>query len=309
MVRKLFQIRTGQSRKSVFVNAFRSMLHNESPATAAALAYFTLFTLFPLLLVIIAASDQYFNLFDVRSTALRTVIRFFPGGRAFIENNIASVRPSRGIVISSVVVCTWTSFWLVALLENALNKAWQVRTPRHFLHSRLIALLMIVVCALFLGTSVLLTTVLTVIQQKIDTYGFAHWSTGMGLFWRITFGVTAFVLTILVFTMIYKLVPNARVKMTEALTSGIVAGCLWQTAAGIFTILARHLDYAAIYGSVGAVVLLLSWVYTSSYIFLFGANLSAQMHRITPVTEIEVDDSAPASRARFADQTTVTRNL
>jgi len=284
------------------------MLYNESPATAAAIAYFTLFTLFPLLLIIIAASDQYFNLFDVRSTAIRTVLRFFPGGRTFIENNIASVQPSREIVISSIIVCIWTSFWLVGLLENALNKAWQVRAPRHFLHSRLIALMMMLVGGCFLGISVFLTTMLTVIQQKIDEYAFSHWATKMGLFWRITFGVTAFMLTILVFTMVYKLVPNARVKMTEAFTSGIIAGSFWQIAAWIFTLLARHLDYAAIYGPVGAVILVLSWVYTSAYIFLFGANLSAQMHRISPGPEMEVR-SAPAHRAPFGRHSTAPRNL
>lgn len=286
---KPFQIERGQNQKVILVNAFRAMAYNESPATAAAIAYFTLFSIFPLLLLIITVSNSYFNLFDAGSTAVRLVLRFFPGARSFIRNNIASVRPSREIIISSAVVFVWTSFWLVALLENALNKAWQVRAPRHFLHSRLLALVMITVGGSFLGASVALTTILTVIQQKIDEYAFARWTTTIGILWRITFGLTAFILTIMVFTLVYKLVPNIHVHVGEALTAGIVAGTLWQTAAYLFAAMVRHFDYDAIYGSVGAVVALLSWVYLSSYLFLFGAHLSAQMHRILPEEETDAE--------------------
>ncbi|HEV8131709.1 MAG TPA: YihY/virulence factor BrkB family protein [Acidobacteriota bacterium] len=286
---KPFQIESGQERKAILINACRAMAYNESPATAAAIAYFSLLSIFPLLVLIIVVCNNYFNLFDASSTAVRAVLRFFPGAQSFIRKSISSVKPSREIILSSAVVFTWTSFWLVALLENALNKAWQVRAPRHFLHSRLLALLMIAVGGSFLGASVALTTVLTVIQQKIDTYSFAHWATAAGLFWRITFGLTAFVLTLAVFTLIYKMVPNIHVHVGEALTAGIIAGTLWQIAAYVFAVVVRHLDYDAIYGSVGAIVALLSWVYLSSYIFLFGAHLSAQMHRFFPKTESEAE--------------------
>ena len=57
---------------------------------------------------------------------------------------------------------------------------------------------------------------------------------------------------------------------------------LWQVASLIFALLVQRLDYAAVYGPVGAVVALLSWVYLSSFIALFGAHLSAQMHQKKP---------------------------
>ena len=275
---KLFRARNSQSAAAIVSGTIRSMARHESPATAAAIAYFTLFSIFPLLLLIIAISDRYFNLFDVRSAAVRTVLRFFPGLRNFIQNSIASVQPSRGIILSCGVIVVWTVFWLVALLEAALNKAWHVTTTRHFVRSRLLALLMIYVGGSFLGISVILTTMITAVQQHVDEYTLAHvW--GMGLLWRITFGVTAFALTFVVFTLVYKLVPNTHVALPEAMTAGIVASSLWQFASFLFALLVRRMDYAAIYGPGGAFLGLLSWVYLSSYIFLFGAHLSAQMHR------------------------------
>lgn len=276
------QIRSGQTPAAILLSTVRSMAHNEVPATAASIAYFTLFSIFPLLLLIVAVSDRYFNLFDVRSEALRAVLRFFPGLRTFIQNNIAAVEPSRQIIIPSAAIFVWTIFWLVARLETALNKAWQVATARHFIGSRLLALVMISVGSFFLGLSVTLTTVMTVVQRKIDELAVSHGATGMSGLWRVAFAATAFVLTFLVFTLVYKLVPNTRVALTEALTAGIVASTLWQIASLVFSALVRRLDYAAIYGSVGAVVAFLSWVYLSSYIFLFGAHLSAQMHRASP---------------------------
>lgn len=286
---RLFQTRSGQGPKGILLNALRNMAHNESPATAAAIAYFTLFSIFPLLLLIIAICDQYFNLFDVRSVAIRAVLQFFPGLRTFIQNNIASVKPSPEIVISSALIFLWTLFWLVALLETALNKAWQVLTRRHFIRSRLLALLMLFVGGFFLGTSVILTTMIALIEHKIDHYGLVR----SAALWRISFGVVAFLLTFLVFTLAYKLLPNTHVGLSEALTAGTVASILWQIASLLFTFLVRHFDYDAIYGSVGAVVALLSWVYLSSYIFLFGAHLSAQMHRTCPEGRAEVLASLP----------------
>ncbi|MBI3939599.1 MAG: YihY/virulence factor BrkB family protein [Acidobacteria bacterium] len=279
---RLFRIRSGLSPGAILIDTFRSMARHESPATAAAVAFFTLFSIFPLLLLIVAVSDRYFNLFDVRSAAIRTVVQFFPGLRSFIQNNIASVTPSRQIIFSSAVIFFWTGFWVVALLEIALNKAWHVQSSRPFLHSRLLALLMIFVGGFFLGTSVILTTAITLLRHTIGDHQLAHWVMGAGILWRVIFGATAVVLTFLALTLLYKLLPNTHVATREALTAGIVASSLWQIASVIFALLVRRLDYAAIYGPVGAVVALLSWVYLSSYIILFGAHLSSQMHRVTP---------------------------
>jgi membrane protein len=267
-------------RQRLILRTFLGMARHESPATAAAMAYFSLFSIFPLLLLIIAISDQYFNLFDIRSTALQTVLGYFPGLRNFIQNNIASVEPSPEIIVSCGVIVVWTTFWLVALLEAALNKAWGVTSSRHFIRSRLLALLMILVGGFFISVSVVLTTALTVMRQRIELHSVPLENGWMGVLWRVAFAFTAFLLTFLAFTYTYKLVPNTHVAPLEALTAGIVASSMWQGASFIFALMLRHMDYAAIYGPVGAVLAFLSWVYTSSYILLFGAHLSAQMHRM-----------------------------
>lgn len=281
-MRNLFRIRSGQSPGAILIGTVRSMAQNESPTTAAAIAYFALFSIFPLLLLIVAISDRYFNLFDIRSTAITTVLQFFPGLRGFIQNNIVSANPSPQIIYSSATIFVWTTFWLVGLLEIALNKAWQVTRSRHFVRSRLLALLMIGVGSIFLFTSIILTTVITIIQQKIDDLRLMQSLPGAAVLWRVAFGATAVILTLLAFTFVYKLLPNTPVAWAEALTAGIVASTVWQVASVIFALLVQHLDYAAIYGPVGAVVALLSWVYFSSFILLFGAHLSAQMHRSAP---------------------------
>ena len=267
-------------RQRLIVRTFLGMARHEAPATAAAMAYFSLFTIFPLLLLIIAVSDRYFNLFDVRSAAMGAVLRFFPGLRNFIQNNIASVDPSPQIILSCCLIVVWTTFWLVSLLEIALNKAWGVTSSRHFLRSRLLALIMILVGGFFLGLSVVLTTMMTVMRIRIDAHFLPLGVGWMSVLWRLAFGVTAFTLTFMIFTLTYLLVPNIRVAAVEAITAGIVASSMWQGASFFFTLLLRHLDYAPIYGPVGAVLAFLSWVYMSSYIFLFGAHLSAQMHRM-----------------------------
>jgi YihY family inner membrane protein len=161
---------------------------------------------------------------------------------------------------------------------------------------------MIFVGGIFLGASVILTTMITLIQQKIDELHLAEWFPVSGILWRIVFGAMAVILTFLAFTFVYKLLPNTLVAWSEAFTAGIVASSLWQVASVLFTLLVQRLDYAAIYGPVGAVVALLSWVYFSSFILLFGAHLSAEMHGIVRETgDGRMSDTALGS-SRFGEQ-------
>lgn len=87
------------------------------------------------------------------------------------------------------------------------------------------------------------------------------------------------VVTIILFTVLYKLLPNTHVPFTEALPGAVLAGVLWEGAKFGFSFLLPYFHYDLLYGSIGAAVALLTWVYLSSVIMLFGAQFTALLHR------------------------------
>jgi membrane protein len=83
----------------------------------------------------------------------------------------------------------------------------------------------------------------------------------------------------MLFTLLYKLLPNAKVTFLEALIGAVLAGVLWEGAKFGFAFLLPYFHYDLLYGSIGAGVALLTWVYLSSLIMLFGAQFTALLHR------------------------------
>ena len=73
--------------------------------------------------------------------------------------------------------------------------------------------------------------------------------------------------------------PDRTIRWREAFSGAIVASTLWEVSSNIFVKLVPFFDYERVYGTMGAVITILAWVYTSSFIMLFGANFSAQLHR------------------------------
>jgi membrane protein len=93
------------------------------------------------------------------------------------------------------------------------------------------------------------------------------------------FVLASLAVTIILFAVLYKLLPNTHVPITEVLPGAVLAGALWEAAKFGFAYLLPYFHYDLLYGSIGAAVALLTWVYLSSVIMLFGAQFTALLHR------------------------------
>jgi membrane protein len=85
-------------------------------------------------------------------------------------------------------------------------------------------------------------------------------------------------IAILVLASIFKWTPHCKVFWKEAFSGALVSTILWEVGSFIFYKVVQLFDYARVYGSMGVIIALLAWVYTSNLILLFGANFSAQFH-------------------------------
>ena len=101
-------------------------------------------------------------------------------------------------------------------------------------------------------------------------------------FWQVLFAAGSYLITVALFVLIYRFMPRAEVSLRDTLPGALLAGVLWELAKFLFAWSLTYFHYDEIYGSVGAVVAVLTWSYVSSLIMLFGAQLTAVFHREHP---------------------------
>jgi len=251
------------------------MLDHRNPRDAAAISYFSFLALFPSILILISVASEYLVKFQFdMSGILSRIIVLLPITRRFRNENIAQIlHPSTTFVLTCVVVVIWTSSWVFSIVENALNRAWDVPKRRTFWESRARSITVVV-----LGGSILLASVVILAIASPATDEYIH-DELISRLWQSAMYGGVFFLAILVFSCIYKIMPDRKVKWIEAFSGAIISALLWELGTFLFIRLVPSFDYERIYGRMGAVIALLAWVYASNLIMLFGANFSAQLHR------------------------------
>jgi membrane protein len=103
-------------------------------------------------------------------------------------------------------------------------------------------------------------------------------------FWQVVFFAASYVVTVTLFVLVYRFMPRAEVTLRDTLPGAFLAGLLWELAKYIFAWSLGYFHYDQIYGSVGAVVAVLTWSYVSSLILLFGAQMTAVFHYEHPMS-------------------------
>lgn len=243
------------------------------------MSYFSLLALFPMLLALLALSNR----IAAGSQFFRRIVAGYPGSAEFLQTTTRELsHVGAGVVITCVFVMLWAGSWVFSVTERAVNRVWSSR-PRRFLHGRALTLVMFATIGVALALSVFTTSLLVTVRelaartplrvlQRVPALAFIG-----DAFWQIVFALVSSLVTIALFTLVYRFIPNTRVALHESIPSAIVAGLLWEAAKYIFAWSLQYFHYDEIYGSVGAVVAVLTWGYVSSLILLFGAQLSKSL--------------------------------
>ncbi len=257
------------------------MWSHEVPRDAGAISYFSLFVLFPAILVLFYIVFVILDLWQLRKQVIQVIVALFPGSKGFLGTNLQDLMdPSPMLFLAAFIVVIWGSAWIFTFLENALNRAWEVPRRRTFWESRIRNIGLLVLGGTLLLASAAIT--LVVDAQKALAYkdlpAFAKDPLINAMWGWIILGA-GFLIAISVFLFIYKLMPDCRVGWREALSGAIVATLFWEADWKIFAQLVPVFDSQKVYGTTGFIIALLTWVYTSSLITLYGANFSARLYR------------------------------
>jgi membrane protein len=258
---------------------------NDLFTSAAAMSYFGLMALFPALILMLVSSTKA----AAGSQMLAHAIDVYPGSSQFLRDVVtSSSNIGAGGIITCVILVLWAGSWVFAVIERALNRIWKA-TSRTFWHGRALTIGMIGLVGLLLALSVVVTSILVAVQEmagqfsprQIERYALLTW-VGSAV-WQILYATVSYLVTVALFVLVYKFMPRADVTLWDTLPGAFLGGLLWEAAKYGFARSIHYFHYDQIYGSVGAVVAVMTWSYVSSLILLFGAQLTAVFHREHPI--------------------------
>jgi YihY family inner membrane protein len=279
--RHYFGVRNRSPWLRMISQAVHQFHENDLFTSAAAMSYFGLMTLFPALLLLLALSNR----IAAGNEMVHHIVQVYPGSSKFLQDTIRSLSGiSTEVTITCGLVVLWAGSWVFAIAERALNRIWGT-THRTFLHGRLLTLGMIGIVGLLLSVSVLATSVLVALQEiagrlsprQLENYRLL--ASAGSLFWQLVFALVSLLVTFALFAIVYRFMPNAHVTVRDTIPGAVIGGLLWEGAKYLFAWSLNYFHYDQIYGSVGAVVAVLTWGYVSSLVLLFGAQLTGVFHR------------------------------
>ena len=264
---------------TVMSKAGNAWIDDHAQSMGAALSYYTVFSLAPLLLIAISVAGLVFGT-DAAQGAVVDQLQGLIGqsGAQAVQDLLKNVsKPSEGIVatVTGIVVLVIGATSVFGELQDDLNRIWQVPTKRKvstwwaFLRGRLLSIGMIFAIGFLLLVS---------LAASAAFDAFASWSTSSFAGWEplahgVNFAV-AFVLTTALFAMIYRFMPQATIEWRDVGIGALVTAFLFSVGKYLIGLYIGKSALASGFGAAGSLAVLLAWVYYSAQIFLFGAEFT-----------------------------------
>jgi membrane protein len=264
----------GRDRFGILNHALKTFTEKQAARASASLAYYTLFSIYPLLLVFVAAGSCFLDSSQVFNIVTQFVQQALPVSTQVINENLRQVLEERGTAgIFSLLILLWSASGMFTSLAYIINLAWPRASHRSFLHRRLVGLWMI----LGLIGLIILSLILGWITSRVAFMNVTNTSPFALILLRLISGFDSWLIIFLVFLTRYHWIPTMRVRWRATLWGALIASLAWKAVTAGFS---WHLhgsfgQYQLIYGSLGAIVAFLFLIYLISLFTLFGAHLSA----------------------------------
>jgi len=277
---------------------------------AASLSYYALFSAFPLILVAISVGEIVLgDSIDLKQSAIRVLNGSNSEAvRVILEETIVSAQGAadrtRWGLIVGIVVAAFGASSIFLELDGAFDKLFRVRTPdRTFLQNlRVLVVDRAAALALVALTSVLLLVVTIALSAVNVVISKLPSAAALPLFATAAPRLAADFASVLVLGvalgLCYRMVPNLRVRWRAAWIGGFAASVLLYVVRWPFTLAVAHLTNYSAYGVVGALLLMLTWMYVAGSVLLFGGAIAAiENERTSEIASSERERSTRAAAA------------
>lgn len=257
--------------------AVEAWLDDYAPSMGAALSYYTLFSLAPMLIIVIAVAGMVFGQ-EAAQGEIVAQLRGIMGqeGAVAVEGMLKAAREPAQSVVATIVGIAVLLLGATAIfgeLQSALDRIWRVPAPKeesgiwYLLRTRLLSF------GLVLGLGFLLVVSL-VVSAALAALGkwWGGWFAGWDVFLEILNFAVSFGIFTLLFAMIYKIMPRASIPWRDVWTGAAVTALLFTVGKVLIGLYLGKSSLASGFGAAGSLVVLIAWVYYSAQIFLFGAE-------------------------------------
>ena len=281
--------------KNALVRTYVHIVRSHTLQMAAALAYYFVLSFFPAL-IFLSAVVAYLPVPDLFNQALALMARFLPADAMGLVRRVLAdiVSPNKAAFLSVGILGTlWAVSGGFAAMIEALNIAYEVRDDRPFWKTRPLAVGLAFLC----GALLLIALLVMVVGPR-----FAEWLAGkvhlyrlFVLLWPSIHWTIAIGFTVLAVEALYFLAPNVRQRFRATLPGAVVAVGCWIGLSYLLGLYFRHFGaFNKTYGTLGAAIALMTWLYWTGFAILVGAALNEELAKISKEGKLEEKYEPPS---------------
>jgi membrane protein len=283
---------------------FSEWSEDDAPRLAAALAYYTVFSLAPLLLVSIAIAGLVFGQEAARGEVVRQIEGLMgrQGAEAVQQMIQNAQRPGSGILagVAGLAILLFGASGVMNELQAAMNRIWDVE-PRPgrgvlgLVKDRLLSFTMVLAVGFVLLVSLVLSAAIAALGGRFSQLLPLPETALQALNFGVSLGVIAFL-----FTLIFKYVPDVEVRWRDVWPGALATAVLFTIGKLLIGLYLGRGSFASSFGAAGSLVALLAWVYYSAQILFLGAELTQVYARRHGAGAAPSANAQPADAARAA---------
>jgi membrane protein len=254
------------------LNNFNLMRGTEA---SASLAYYGLFSIFPLLLAIVSIGSMFLEGELVKVELLEIITEWIPISADAVNTQITTVLNMRGpVTVVAIISLLWSGSNVFEKVIVNVNRAFPKGSRPGFLKSRGMALVIILVMVLLFSASLVVGTIVDIFPAAENViFGRLITSTKA---WTYLLKLIPLVLKFLLFLAVYSWIPQStNILLSARVIGAVVSAVLWELISRLlgWAISSGFTNYEIIYGSLASIIALMFWLYLSGYILFFGAHL------------------------------------
>lgn len=296
--------RLGQRRRDIIKSLLKSIVHDfltfNVPHMAASIAFWGLFSMFPMVLAVIIITGDFLS-YDA---FIERVGNAIPVSRDFITDtliNISNDWPYTGT--AAVIGLVWASLAVFSATRKGINAAWAIFRPRSFMRERVIDFSLMLGSWLIFTLSISITPIIEFSRSTSGTDTADAWS---GTWFLLGWGLPL-LLTFVSFATLYRYIPNTRVHWKDVWPGAAIAAVSFEALRHGFVWYIAHISiYNLVYGTAATMVVLLAWAYFSGVILLFGAVVSSRLNKLRRKRQ-QMDDNGDGSGQIIVDMLVYTK--
>jgi YihY family inner membrane protein len=261
----------------VISSTIKYLMKTEVHTFAFSVAANAILSFFPFVVLMMTLIRKVLHSKTMYTVVLDLLRDYLPAGQDFVIRNLnALVSARHGAQVASLLILLVTSTGIFVPLEVALNRIWDFPKNRSYLGNQLVSLMLAFGCGFLALLSVALTA------RNIDflqaLFG-GHANFLIRLVGFLVMKIVAIATSIMIFFLIYWLLPNGRVPARRVLPTAVIMGLLSECLKYGYILALPWLNFQEVYGPFALSVTLMFWAFLTGLLLLTGAHLSAHQHK------------------------------